>query len=49
MQSTHCQIKSAIIKKRRGIIIFADDFRVIGTGVAIWHSKGKLPHWLFLP
>jgi len=42
MQSTHCQIKSAIIKKRRGIIIFADDFRVIGTGVAIRHTLSRL-------
>jgi len=42
MQSTHYQIKNAIIKKRRGKIIFVDDFRVLGTGVAIRHTLSRL-------
>jgi len=42
MQSTHYQIKNTIIKKRRGKIIFADDFRSIGTGVAIRHALSRL-------
>ncbi|GHT30646.1 hypothetical protein AGMMS49574_10820 [Bacteroidia bacterium] len=42
MQSTHYQIKNAIIKKRRGKIIFADDFRPLGTGAAIRHTLSRL-------
>jgi len=42
MQSTHYQIKNTIIKKRRGKIIFADDFRVFGTGVAVRHTLSRL-------
>ena len=42
MQSTHYQIKESIIKKRRGKIIFADDFRSLGTGVAIRHALSRL-------
>ena len=42
MQSTHYHIKNAIIKKRRGKIIFADDFRSLGTGVAIRHALSRL-------
>ena len=42
MYSTHCQIKSTIIKNRRGKIIFADDFRSLGTGVAIRHALSRL-------
>lgn len=42
MQSTHYQVKSSIIKKRRGKIIFADDFRALGTGVAIRHTLSRL-------
>jgi hypothetical protein len=42
MQSTHYQIKNAIIRKRRGKIIFADDFRSLGTGVAIRHALSRL-------
>jgi predicted transcriptional regulator of viral defense system len=42
MQSTHYLIKNAIIKKRRGKIIFADDFRSLGTGVAIRHALSRL-------
>jgi hypothetical protein len=38
MQSTHYQIKNEIIKKRRGKIIFACDFRILGTGVAVRHA-----------
>jgi len=42
MQSAHYQIKNAIIKKRRGKIIFADDFRFLGTGVAVRHALSRL-------
>ena len=42
MYSTHCQIKNTIIKNRRGKIIFADDFRSLGTGVAIRHALSRL-------
>jgi predicted transcriptional regulator of viral defense system len=42
MQSAHYQIKETIIKKRRGKIIFADDFRSLGTGVAIRHALSRL-------
>jgi len=37
MQSTHYQVKNTITKKRRGKIIFADDFRFLGTGVTVRH------------
>jgi predicted transcriptional regulator of viral defense system len=42
MQSTHYQVKYTIIKKRRGKIIFADDFRFLGTGVAVRHALSRL-------
>jgi len=42
MQSTHYLIKDAIIKKLRGKIIFTDDFRSLGTGVAIRHTLSRL-------
>ncbi len=42
MQSAHYQVKSEIIKKRRGKIIFADDFRSFGTGVAVRHALSRL-------
>jgi predicted transcriptional regulator of viral defense system len=42
MQSTHYQVKNVIIKKRRGKIIFADDFRSLGTGVAVRHTLSRL-------
>jgi len=42
MQSTHYQVKNTITKKRRGKIIFADDFRFLGTGVAVRHALSRL-------
>jgi hypothetical protein len=42
MQSAHCQIKKTIIKKRRGKIFFADDFRALGTSMAIRHTLSRL-------
>jgi hypothetical protein len=42
MQSAHYQIKTAIIKKRRGKIFFAQDFRLFGTGLAVRHTLSRL-------
>jgi hypothetical protein len=42
MLSTHHQIKESIIKRRRGKIIFADDFRSLGSGAAIRHALSRL-------
>ena len=42
MQSTHNQIKSAILENRKGKIIFSSDFSQYGTDVAIRHAFSRL-------
>jgi len=42
MQSTHNQIKSTILKSRKGKIIFSSNFSQYGTDVAIRHTFSRL-------
>jgi len=42
MQSTHNQIKGAILENRKGKIIFSSDFSQYGTDVAIRHTFSRL-------
>ena len=42
MQSTHNQIKSAILENRKGKIIFSSNFSQYGTDVAIRHTFSRL-------
>ena len=42
MQSTHNQIKNAILKSRKGKIIFSSNFSEYGTAVAIRHAFSRL-------
>ena len=42
MQSTHNQIKNAILKNQKGKIIFSSDFSQYGTDVAIRHTFSRL-------
>ena len=42
MQSTHNQIKNAILKNRKGKIIFSSNFYQYGTDVAIRHAFSRL-------
>ncbi|MCL2074259.1 MAG: type IV toxin-antitoxin system AbiEi family antitoxin domain-containing protein [Marinilabiliaceae bacterium] len=41
-ESTHNQIKSAIMKKSRGKIIFSYDFSTFGTNIAVRHALSRL-------
>ena len=42
MQSTHNQIKSAILENRKGKVIFSSNFSRYGTDVAIRHTFSRL-------
>jgi hypothetical protein len=42
MQSTHNQIKNAILENRKGKIIFSSNFSQYGTDVAIRHAFSRL-------
>ncbi|MDR1182917.1 MAG: DUF6088 family protein, partial [Bacteroidales bacterium] len=42
MQSTHIKIKEFIIKKRRGNLFFANDFKSFGSGDSIRQALSRL-------